>query len=122
MRNKKRWAAVLLAAVMAMASCGSEEPTSPESSTEANGASVKNELIVATDADPENLDPYQRISIQANRIKAQIFEKLWRVNSQGEIIPQLAESWELEDDVIHVKLRQGVKVHNGEELKASDVV
>lgn len=122
MRNKKRWAAVLLAAVMAMASCGSEEPTSPESSTEANGASVKNELIVATDADPENLDPYQRISIQANRIKAQIFEKLWRVNSQGEIIPQLAESWELEDDVIHVKLRQGVKFHNGEELKASDVV
>ena len=46
------------------------------------------------------------------------------LKSDGTIEPRLAESWTIEDGgltyIFHLK--QGVKFHNGEELKASDVV
>lgn len=53
-----------------------------------------------------------------------VYEGLTRLTSDGTVEPMLAESWEIEDNgttyIFHLK--QGVKFHNGEELKASDVV
>ena len=54
----------------------------------------------------------------------QVYEALTRVDDNGVVQPRLAESWEMAEDAqsVKFKIREGVKFHNGEELKASDVV
>jgi peptide/nickel transport system substrate-binding protein len=52
----------------------------------------------------------------------QIYETLIAVDDDNNIVPQLAEKWEkLDDTTYKFYLLKGVKFHNGEELKASDV-
>ncbi len=49
---------------------------------------------------------------------------LTEVSNEGNLIPELAESWDAADDgkTWIFKLRQGVEFHNGRTLKADDVV
>lgn len=48
---------------------------------------------------------------------------LVEVDSNFELVPELAESWETDDGKTWViKLRQGVEFHNGQEMKADDVI
>ncbi|MDI6782705.1 MAG: ABC transporter substrate-binding protein, partial [bacterium] len=56
-------------------------------------------------------------------IDASIFDGLTRTNDQLEIIPHLAEQWEYSSDrkTLLIKLRTGVKFHDGVELTAEDV-
>jgi len=53
----------------------------------------------------------------------QMYEALTWVDDKGEVIPLLAESWNAGTDgkEYTFQIRKGVKFHNGEELKASDV-
>ncbi|MCI2059212.1 MAG: ABC transporter substrate-binding protein, partial [Oscillibacter sp.] len=53
----------------------------------------------------------------------QIFDTLTVFNpTTNEIEPQIAESWEQTNDTTYVfKIRQGIKFHDGTDLKASDV-
>ena len=54
----------------------------------------------------------------------QMFNGLTWVDDEGNIVPALAESWEISEDGTEYtfKLRQGVKFHNGEAFDAQDVV
>jgi peptide/nickel transport system substrate-binding protein len=52
-----------------------------------------------------------------------IFSRLVRMNSKGEVDPDLAKSWDISDDglVYTFYLRKGIKFHNGKECTARDV-
>ena len=53
----------------------------------------------------------------------QLYNGLVKLNDKMEIVGDLAESWEFTSDTsVTFKLRHGVKFHNGDEMKASDVV
>ncbi|NUL81263.1 MAG: peptide ABC transporter substrate-binding protein [Armatimonadetes bacterium] len=54
----------------------------------------------------------------------QVFEGLVRWEVGSELMPNIAESWEISEDgrTYTFKLKQGVKFHNGRELKAEDFV
>jgi len=49
---------------------------------------------------------------------------LTEVNHKGEVIPELAESWEATPDAVTwtFKLRKGVEFHNGKTMDAADVI
>jgi peptide/nickel transport system substrate-binding protein len=49
---------------------------------------------------------------------------LTEISNTGDLIPNLAESWEASDDAVQwtFKLRKGVEFHNGKTLDAADVV
>lgn len=83
---------------------------------------VKDTLIVAQGADAKSLDPHATNDQPSSRVSKQIYDRLVETNEEMEIVAGLAEEWTVVDDLTtEFKLREGVKFHNGEELKASDV-
>ncbi len=85
-------------------------------------APVKDTLVVGLTANPVSLDPFKTTDSPAGRVNYAIHETLVLRDAENNIVPGLAESWEIVDDVTYnFKIRQGVKFHNGEELTAEDV-
>ena len=80
-------------------------------------------LIIATATPPGPLDPALENSQPASRVTRQIFQTLVYQDSDLNIVPGLAESWEFIDaSTIHFTIREGVLFHNGDVLTVDDVV
>ena len=82
-------------------------------------------LNIALDGQPEHLDvTMSSMDMASEVVFGPVFEKLVAFNGDSQVIPELAESWEVNEDntVYTYHLRQGVLFHNGEEMKAADVV
>ncbi len=91
--------------------------------TPAETMAGKDTLSVVISQDPSNLDPNDSVSQTHHQVTRQIFETLVVFDNEGNLKPWLAESWEYENDTTLVfHLRKGVTFHNGDELKASDVL
>ncbi|GAB1376266.1 ABC transporter substrate-binding protein [Lactococcus petauri] len=83
----------------------------------------KDTLIVGSQYDAKTLDPIATNDLATSGACMAIYEKLliWD-DLTGEIKPGLAEKWEqIDSKTYKFYLRKGVKFHNGETLKASDV-
>lgn len=87
-------------------------------------AAKKDTLVVATPADARNLDPYSSTDSASGTGMIQVYESLVRLNDKDEIIPVLAERWEVSENNTKYKffIRQGVKFHNGDTMTAEDVL
>jgi peptide/nickel transport system substrate-binding protein len=110
---------------------GSKEVVSSDSSAgsvEATGSQsipedVDRPLIVGLDNDLINLDPSGSQAYAPGQVLTQIFDTLFSFDENMKFQGNLAESWEYEDDLtLVVKLKEGVKFSNGEELTADDVI
>ncbi|WP_434309389.1 ABC transporter substrate-binding protein [Hominifimenecus sp. rT4P-3] len=128
---KKRVLAVGLCIAMLLSGCsGGSTGTSPEGKETTGAASSKagkTSLVMSTSAgEPANLHPYNTSNLGVkNAVCGTIFETLVRIGMDGSTLePCLAESWEYGDDNLSLTfhLRKGVHFHDGEEMKASDVV
>lgn len=109
MKRKLGLLSVLLLAVFTLVGC--------------SGGGGGDSLTVAVSGDAISLDPISTNDNQSSHVMTQIYEGLVKINDEGQAEPSLAESFEQPDDKTYVfKLKKGVKFHNGEELKASDVV
>jgi len=82
------------------------------------------EVIIAFGAEPTQVDPTRSSAGVDSYYTDLFYEQLLLVNPDLERIPWLAESWKIVDrgshKVIEVRIRRGVKFHNGEELTAYD--
>ena len=84
-------------------------------------AMAKDTLIVADQYDAHTMDPAAN-SVPTARACRSIYDTLIFMQEDGTFLPGLAESWEfLSDTSYKFNLRKGVKFHNGDEMKASDV-
>lgn len=87
------------------------------------GKAQKDTVIVAQGADAKSLDPHATNDQPSSRVSKQIYDRLVEADENMKIVPGLAEKWtKVNDTTWEFNLRKGVKFHNGEELKASDVV
>lgn len=67
-------------------------------------------------------NPYAHTLLTHIRMQYNCLESLTYLNSKQELDGLLAESWKyLDPQTLEVKLRQGVKFHNGKEMTAEDV-
>lgn len=82
------------------------------------------ELVVAMAVTLGSLDPHASTSVATRYVSAHIFESVVTRGETGDIIPQLAESYEMSDDAMSYTftLREGVPFHDGSMLDAGDVV
>jgi peptide/nickel transport system substrate-binding protein len=73
--------------------------------------------------EPSSLDWIYSYNYEENTVVTNVTECLMRLTPQFEIVPSLAESYKLADDLTHVyTIRQGVKFHDGSPMTTADVM
>lgn len=83
---------------------------------------VKEEIAVALSADITSLDPQGHNDTKSETVSFLLFNRLFRLNTDFEVVPDLAESWNQPSDTEWViKIKEGVKFHDGTEMTAEDV-
>lgn len=80
-------------------------------------------INIALHQDPQKLDPYYADTDVESQVFQSIFDKLVNLDSQGNIIPELAESWEISADgkIYTFHLRKDVTFHDGTTFNAKAV-
>ena len=80
-------------------------------------------LRVALSGSPNTLDPHQTSATLTFQVTRSIYDTLVEPNSEGIIVPALAEQWEVSEDGLRWRffLRKGVRFHNDQPLTAQDV-
>ena len=68
---------------------------------------------VSHNGKPQNLNPVNANDTSSMRVVYQLFDTLVGIDSEGELVPNLAESWDISEDglVYTFKLKEGVKFH-----------
>lgn len=88
------------------------------------------DLVVAVNGLPPSLESIEEMGNVAVRITYSMFDSLIRrdfladdTGAASKLVPGLAESWKrIDDRTVELKLRKGVKFHNGDEVTSDDVV
>lgn len=91
-----------------------EQPYAPKS---------KDTLVLSNSAEPDTLDPQKVTGLHEIQILDDLFEGLASVNSDGHLVPGVAESWENQGSkrwIFH--LRSSAKWSNGDPVTAKDFV
>lgn len=124
MRKMRKLLCVLLTAMMmlSLVACGN---SSSGTSGNDNGVATESDLLkVAMAVNPPTLDPWLSTAAAVRDTNRGIYEGLFELDDKYEPQPQLCESYTVDATYQEwvFKLRQGVKFHNGKEMKAEDVV
>ncbi len=87
------------------------------------GVAAAAELRIGLSADVTTLDPHF-VAAQPNlTVQMHIFDALVRIDERGRVVPGIALSWSTPDPLTwELKLKPGVKFHDGSELTAEDIV
>lgn len=88
------------------------------------GSETRTGINIPLDSIGNTMDVHASTLRVDSAVTRQFAEGLFHIEDDGTVIPRLAESYTVSDDgtVYTIKLQEGVKFHNGDELKASDVV
>ena len=80
-------------------------------------------LKVAWEADVTGLDPYLSPGVQAWHTVGNLFSSLVTIDANFNYVPELAESWDIQENgkVYVFRLRKGVKFHEGSDFDAEVV-
>lgn len=105
-----RAAAAGLLAALALAGCG-------------GGIPATDRIVVAVAVAPNNLDPRVGSDEGSQRVHQLLYASLFRLDERLRVVPDAALGWETPDDRTYlVRLRRGVRFHDGRLLTADDVV
>ncbi len=114
------WRAVALAGLTLLAACGPKSrPEAPLPALPTHGGSFR----MAQDT-PASLDPACLDDVYEATVINQIFDGLLRFDGSLNIVPCVADLWEVSPDglVYTFHLKPGVRFHDGSEVTADDVV
>lgn len=103
-------------------SASSSSEAGSNETAESNGEETVVRMNIGSE--PDSLDPWQSAASDTEAIMHNVFEGLCLYDENGEIIPGLAESWDISEDGLTYTfhLRQGVTFHNGDAFDSADVL
>src|SRR4029450_181772 len=80
-------------------------------------------LVFGLSRDISGLNPFFRPRSTNKSVRQIAYETLLDYDEKEQLVPALAESWTISSDnrLYTIRLRRGVKFHNGEGLTAEDV-
>lgn len=128
MRKTKKWMSLLLASVFILTTftaCGKgggadgEEGNGKSSGEPKKGGTI----VVGIPQDPQSFNPNAKADDVLFDIGQNIFSRLIKLNNKQELVPDLAEDYEVSPDGLEITfhLRKGVKWHDGEDCTSRDV-
>ena len=104
----KKLLSLLLAGALALSlvACGGSEPAPAPESGDAPAASdtaksPDNDIVVALQADTTSMDPHVGSNGISNQILNEVYETLLTFDENTNVVPLLAESWEVSEDAEH---------------------
>ena len=109
--NKTAALSIILAIPLAI-SCGGERDSAGDGSEP---------MVIAFDSSPTNLDARVGNDQNSGRIFDLAYSGLVKLAPDGTYLPDVAESWDIQDQKITFNIRQGLKFHDGSDLTAADV-
>jgi peptide/nickel transport system substrate-binding protein len=115
-------AAILIMATV-MSACA-PTATAPGPSASASGPKKGGTLILARAGEVTNLDPHKVPAFTSARVFELVYSYLMRLDENLAVQPDLAESMPTtssDGKTVTVKIRSGVKFHNGDALTSADV-
>lgn len=126
------WTAALVAGLLLLGACYPVQPRgqTPEredvTTVSADGTQVREggDLVMGLSADPDVLDPTTSSSLYTRYVMSSICEKLYDIDAEGSIVPQLATALpEIEDagKTVRIPLREGVQFADGTPFDAEAV-
>ncbi|MHA6617847.1 ABC transporter substrate-binding protein [Pseudonocardia sp. DLS-67] len=79
-------------------------------------------LVVGATSDPDTLFPWKATQFQAVQVLEQLYGTLTELDANLEVVPGLAESWQVSEDgaTITMALRQGVTFADGSAFDSAD--
>src|SRR5437870_155713 len=115
-------ATILIMAAVVIAACAPTTSASPSPSS--NQPKKGGTLILARAGEVTNLDPHKVPAFTSARVFELVYSYLMRLDENLGVQPDLAESvptTSADGKTVTVKLRTGVKFHNGDPLTSADV-
>ncbi|MEW6624645.1 MAG: ABC transporter substrate-binding protein [Bacillota bacterium] len=117
---------VVFIGIFVLAGCSSKD-SQPNGKPDAaqDGPVFGGALKVIIDAEPPTIDMHVSTTTLVYNVGWHIFEQLYALDEQFAIVPMLADGMPvISDDKLTytIKLREGVKFHNGKEMTSADVV
>lgn len=83
---------------------------------------IEKTLKVAFGYKPRSFDPHRHTDSSTLAVTKQIYNNLFALDENGDLIPELVESYEIEsDNSIILNLKKGIYFHDGSEMVAKDV-
>ncbi len=105
---------LIMALVLVISACSKPE----------DGQSGQRVLRMAKSVDPDGLDPQRSVAESTFEITSILYDTLFEVQEDGSLEPGIAESYELSDDglSLKIKIREGLRFHNDRPLNAQAVM
>jgi len=133
MKRLTKGVCLLICMMLVLAGCSSGSSTAVSSSAQSSQTASaettkavpveKDELKVAIRAEPSTLDPHNSTALANFAVQRVVYDTLVVQDENGNIVPGLAQSWEVLDELtIRFHLRQGVVFSDGSKLTADDVL
>ncbi len=115
-----RIAAAGCVAVLALAACSSPSGSSTPSST---AGSPGGSLVIGVTSDPDTLFPWKATQFQAVHLLENVYGTLTQFDTDLNVVPGLAESWDASPDgtTLTFHLRSGVTFSDGSSFDSADV-
>lgn len=116
---------LLLVCIMLFTACDSNDTSKATTATTDSAIKTRDDMTFVLTAEPTSLDPVESVESVTAVALLGIYETLV-TEKNGDLStlePLLAESWEFSEDGLELtlKIRQGIKFHNGETMTVDDV-
>jgi len=81
------------------------------------------QLTIVFSGDPKSTDPALGTDVRSGQLCAFLYDNLVRFGQSTEILPAIAESWEISEDGLHYtfNIRHDVKFQDGDLLECNDI-